>query len=264
MLIKVTYAQISKSRSFLLIKKKSNACPPTRLFPLWILLIFISFPFNNMLIASLLDFFFSGGGERVTSHEGRGAFTSFSSTPGPKTFTPHHHAPYMHASHPVSSQRLCSYDVITLFRIFSVYVFRTTSLTPDHVMCRDYMVFLANTVFPGVNNLLVFKFGLVVHRPSTKTILPPPSQLSEVFFLFLRKISLQILWPALSGVLLPGPTVWLCPQVPFTPLWLFSPPCFLETPTCFLAFLMQSFLRLHETGCVKYNCLDFSPPLVGV
>lgn len=68
-------------------------------------------------------------------------------------------------------------------------------------MWRDYTVFLANTVSPQVNRYFVFKFCLVVHRSTTKTILPPLSQLSDVFFHFLRneKISSNSLtclqWP---------------------------------------------------------------------
>lgn len=123
----------------------------------------------------------------MASHEGRQAFTSFSSTPGSRTFIPPPRpATYAHGPLHLLSQ-LHNYDVIMSFRrIFSAYISGPCLSLLSHGMWRDYTVFLANTVSPQVNSYLVFKFCLVVHRSTTKTILPPLSQLSEVFFHFLR------------------------------------------------------------------------------
>lgn len=50
--------RVFKSQVFLCIKRNSHTCPPTRLFPLWIPFVFISFSLKNKRVAPLLDSLF--------------------------------------------------------------------------------------------------------------------------------------------------------------------------------------------------------------
>lgn len=63
-------------------------------------------------------------------------------------------------------------------------------------MCYNCIAFLANTVFPGVNNYFAVFSCLVFHGVITKITPQPPSQLSKVSFHVLRKVLRENVWPA--------------------------------------------------------------------
>lgn len=100
--LKLHVHRLSKSPIFLLITKNNNACPPTHLYPLWILLIFTYFTLIMCLLQHFLITFFPFGGESMASPEGRQAFTSFSALLDPEPSFPHHHLPRMHTAHSIS------------------------------------------------------------------------------------------------------------------------------------------------------------------
>lgn len=183
-----------------------------------------------------------------------------------------------HTSLPSLSSVICYMTMLSRFcwgyAMFTTLCSGTCFSPPSQMVYCDYIAFLANTVFPGINHYFVFFFCLVFC-----TILlpkPPPISFPIVFYfiLFIHFIALETSHSELSD-LFPvdhcslGPKWGWANASPYTPIltvfftsgsWTHTPPhTDTQTHTYFFflgllslrSLLMQNFRQFHEKGWNK-------------